>query len=219
MVCLCVLAAPMHARAAGNRFEKDIQKFEQQDAQTSPPQHGILFVGSSTIRIWDVKKDFPGLPVLNRGFGGSEVSDVIHFFDRVVTPYHPDTIVFYSGDNDIAAKKTTQTVINDVKKFTTMVKRELPETRLIIFPPKPSVSRKALWPEMKAVGEAERKIVAGDKHFIFLNPTSQMLDAQGMPRPELLRADGLHMNAKGYKIWADMVRPLLENSKKKVDAK
>ena len=213
MLCLGCFASPFAVHAATNRFEPEILKFEKEDQVTSPPLHGILFVGSSTIHYWKVKELFPDLPVFNRGFGGSEVSDVIYYFDRVVAPYHPDTIVFYSGDNDISAGKTTTTVVNDVKKFVSMVHKELPTTRLIIFPPKPSVAREKLWPEMKQVGDEEKKLAKTDSHVTLLDTTPDMLSPEGRPRPELLRKDGLHMNAKGYKIWSDKLRPLLKAKK------
>ncbi len=193
-----------------NRFEKSILKFEKQDQLTSPPKNAILFVGSSSIGAWKVKKFFPKLPVLNRGFGGSQISDVLHYFDRVVVPYKPETIVFYSGDNDISGGKTTATVIGDVKKFVSLVHEKLPAARVLIIPPKPSISRWKLWPAMQQVGLAEQKLAESDDLVTYIDIAPAMLGADGKPRAELLKDDGLHMTDKGYVIWSDMVRPLLE---------
>lgn len=211
----CLLLAVMFAgipaalRAEENKWEAAIQKFEKQDQITSPPANAILFVGSSSIVGWKVDKFFPGLPVLNRGFGGSQISDVLHHFDRVVVPYKPETIVFYSGDNDIAGGKTTDTVVNDVKKFVALVHEKLPSAQVLIIPPKPSIARWKLWPAMQQVGMAEQQIAETDDRVTYIDIAPAMLGSDGKPRAELLKKDGLHMTDEGYVVWSDMVRPLL----------
>lgn len=203
------LGATASLQAKEARWEPAIAKFEAKDALTSPPKNGILFVGSSSIVGWKVEKFFPELPVINRGFGGSQVSDVVDYFDRVVAPYEPDTIVFYSGDNDIKGGKTTTTVFNDVKKFVELVHENLPDARVILLPPKPSISRWNIYPEMKQVAELEKQLADKDPKVEFVDIATPMLGADGQPKPELFLGDKLHMTEAGYVIWSDLVRPLL----------
>src|SRR6516164_10408221 len=100
-------------KADFSRWEKDIAAFERRDRDKPPPKNAVLFVGSSSIRLWDLPKSFAGVEVINRGFGGSHLADVVHFAPRIVLPYEPRLIVLYAGDNDIAAGKTPERVHAD----------------------------------------------------------------------------------------------------------
>lgn len=208
---LLVLTAPIAGVNAKNpKWEPAMKKFAAQDAQTSPPKNAILFTGSSSIVGWKLEKFFPGLPVLNRGFGGSQVEDVIDYFDQVVVPYEPKTIVFYSGDNDLAGGKTTSTVINDVKQFVSMVHERFPDTRIILIPPKASISRWKLFPQMREVAEAEKAMAEANDKILYVDTSAPMLGPDGKPRAELYLGDKLHMTEAGYIVWSDLVRPHLE---------
>lgn len=217
-VVVAVCLAQAAARGAADDpptgpFAKEMQAFADQDKRQPPPAAPILFVGSSSIRMWKVADSFPGLPVLNRGFGGSQISHVLQYFDRVVTPYKPRVIVFYSGDNDIAAGKTADRVADDFAEFVRRVHEKLPGTPVVVISTKPSVKR---WKLIETIRESNARIAAMTKddpllHFVDVHPS--MLDKEGQPRPELFLKDGLHMNAEGYKIWTDLVRPLVEESK------
>src|SRR5207237_7468800 len=103
---------------SSKKWEPEIAAFEDQDRRTPPPAHPIVFVGSSTIRFWKVNEAFPGLPVLNRGFGGSQIDDVNFYFDRVVARYQPSMIVCYSGDNDLNAGTSVARLVHDTRQFT-----------------------------------------------------------------------------------------------------
>lgn len=194
-------------------FAKEMQAFAEQDKKQPPPAAPILFVGSSSIRLWKVADSFPGLPVLNRGFGGSQISHVLQYFDRVVTPYKPRVIVFYSGDNDIAAGKTADRVADDFADFVHRVHDRLPGTPVVVISTKPSIQR---WKLIETIREANARIaaMAADDpllHYVDVHPA--MLGKDGQPRRELFLIDGLHMNAEGYKIWAELVRPWIEEPK------
>ena len=193
-----------------NKWEPAIEKFEQQDRTTPAPQHPILFVGSSTIRIWKVKDAFGDLPVLNRGFGGSQVEDVLTFFDRVVARYQPSEIVFYSGDNDLAAGKSSERVVADIQQFIRLVRQKLPRTKLIVIAIKPSISRWRLIDQMRQTNQQVRKLIEARSGDVFIDVEPQILDENGKPRPDLFRPDGLHLNDKGYVILNEAVRPYLE---------
>jgi len=191
-----------------HRFESSIVAFEKRDAQNPPPANPILFVGSSTIRFWNLEEAFPGSPVLNRGFGGSEVSDVLTYYDRVVARYRPRVIVFYSGDNDLAAGKSPTQVAADVCQFIQSVRQTLPpETRLIIIGVKPSIARWNLIEEGRETNRMVSDLVAADRRAIFIDVSPQVLGADGHPRAELFRGDGLHFGPMGYEILNEAVRP------------
>lgn len=204
LVCLTATAAAQHP------FESEIVAFEKADKTNAPPANAILFVGSSSIRKWTtLAHDFPGHKVINRGFGGSQLSDSIYYFDRIVLPYKPRMIVLYAGSNDIAAKKTPQTVVDDCKTFVHKVETELPGTKIAFVAINASPSR---WKDVEKVKEANREIAAfmGEaKDRLFIDTYSAMLDSEGKPRPELYVADRLHLNAKGYAIWTSIIGPYL----------
>ncbi len=195
--------------AKSGKWESEIAAFEKKDLQTPPPEHPILFVGSSTIRIWKTSAAFPGLPVLNRGFGGSEISDVLQYFDRVVARYHPSTIVFYSGDNDMAAGKSAAQVVQDMRQFIDRVRTELPGTKLIVIAIKPSIARWKLMDQMREANRQIQTLVAAYPGGTFVNCESKILGADGKPRADLFRVDGLHLNDKGYEILDAQIKPLL----------
>lgn len=192
------------------KWEETIQGFEKQDAATPVAPGGILFLGSSSIRMWDLEKWFPGMPALNRGFGGSEIADSLYYFDRVVVPYAPKAIVFYAGDNDMARGKTAEQVTNDYKAFAAKVHEALPDATLIFVPIKPSTARWRLYPEMKKANDAIKALTEMDEREFFLEFEAHMLDDKGKPKKDLLQEDGLHMTEDGYQIWTDLVKPQLE---------
>ena len=191
-------------------WQPDIDRLVADDSAHPPPQQGVLFVGSSSIRMWTtLAADFPGVPVINRGFGGSAIADSTYYADRIVVPYHPRLIVMYAGDNDIAEGDTPAQVCDAFRTFVARVRRALPETAIAYISIKPSLARAALWPQMR---EANRMIADGSRKqrgVTFVDVATRMLDANGKPRPELFRTDGLHMDAAGYAIWTQALKPVL----------
>lgn len=193
-----------------DRWEKTIQRFEREDASNPPEPGGILFVGSSSIRFWDTDAAFPEHDVINRGFGGSQTSDVLQYFDRIVLPYAPRLIVFYEGDNDIAAGKTPETVIADTEQFIDQVREELPKAGIVYVAIKPSLARWNMVSKMREVNAAVQALAAQDPLLDYLDVDTPMLGEDGKPRPELFVSDGLHLNADGYALWNELIRPHLE---------
>jgi lysophospholipase L1-like esterase len=205
---LGVQAVPAQTRTGSARWEHAIEAFEASDRTNPPPQHAILFIGSSALRLWKgLARAFPDKPVINRGFGGSEITDSIAFAPRIVFPYRPREIVFYAGDNDLAAGKSPEQVLADFKTFVRTVHEKLPETRIAFISIKPSPVR---WRLKQKILAANRQIAAlqGD-HVVFIDIFSKMLGPDGNPRKELFRRDGLHPDAQGYKVWAEAIRPFL----------
>jgi lysophospholipase L1-like esterase len=199
-------AAPPKPNPDPARFKADIAAFEAWDRQNSAPKNAILFVGSSSIRMWQTAQCFPDLVVINRGFGGSHASDVIHYADRIVVKYAPRTIVFYAGDNDLADGNSPEQVAGDFERFVDVVHAKLPNTKIIYLPVKPSLARWQLWPKMQATNALVQKFVEGHDQLSYIDTATPMLGSDGRPRPDIFLNDGLHMNADGYKIWTNLLQ-------------
>jgi lysophospholipase L1-like esterase len=192
-----------------SQFEPEIKAFEASDRTNPPPRDAVLFFGSSTIRFWKtLAQDFPDLKVINRGFGGSHLSDSTFFADRIVIPYQPKTIVLYAGDNDLAAGKTPEQVFADYQAFVQKIHAKLPETRIVYLSIKPSPSR---W-HLKDQIQTANHLISGLKgdRLAFIDTYSPMLNQDGQPRAELFQKDNLHMNAEGYKLWTSLIKPHLK---------
>lgn len=192
-------------------FAKEIAAYEKLDQDKRPPQGAVLFIGSSSIRLWDtLAKDFPELTVINRGFGGSQIADSVRYAPRIVIPYRPRMVVLYAGGNDLNAGKTPEQVLKDFQAFVQVVRSSLPETRIVYVSINPSVRR---WAQEPQTLEANRLIAgyirdqAKGAKLSYLDSHSKLLSAEGMPRPEILRADGLHLNAQGYALWTQILKP------------
>lgn len=187
---ICMFYATTFAENAlkPNRYEKTIAQFEQSDKKQPPPENAILFVGSSSIRMWKTfKQDMYPLTVINRGFGGSQFTDAIHFADRIVLPYKSSMIVVYEGDNDIAAKKTPETVFKDYKRFVEEVRESLPEVPIFFMTIKPSPSRWSMWDNMKKANELIEQYTRLHDGLEYIDVSTPMLDKNGKVRPEIFR--------------------------------
>lgn len=192
------------------RWEADIRAFEEADRTAPPPRGAILFIGSSSIRLWTtLASDFPERPVINRGFGGSQLSDAVHFFDRIVLPYRPRQIVLYAGSNDIAAGEPPEQVAADFRAFVGLVRRALPETRVAFIAIAPNEARWSLMPQFTTANELVRQFTTTDPKLSFIDVVPHMLGQDGRPTPGLYVDDRLHMNANGYELWRGIVRPYL----------
>ena len=196
-------------------WEGAIRRFEKADRRSPPPKGVIVFTGSSSIRFWkSLKEDMAPLPVLNRGFGGSQIHQVTHYADRIVLPYKPGAVVFYAGENDMAglffSRKRTPVEIRDAyREFCQKIHRALPEVPIYYISTKPPKRRLRLWPAMQEANRLVRECCASDKRLHYIDIVPAMLDAAGNPRRDLFKWDGIHLNEKGYAIWKSVVRPIL----------
>jgi lysophospholipase L1-like esterase len=189
-----------------SKWEKEIAGIETKDKEAGVNSAKVVFVGSSSIRLWDIKKSFPELDAVNHGFGGSTIADSVHFFDRLVAAFKPKIVVFYAGDNDLAAGLTPDQVHADFRAFAEKMHKELPETKLVYIAIKPSPSRAKLFDKQKAANELIRKSIQSEsKHFVYVDVLKPMLDTDGKARPELFVQDMLHMNADGYALWTKLI--------------
>ena len=193
------------------QWEKAIQAFEASDKTNPPPRDAILMIGSSSIVKWtNAAAQFPDHRLINRGFGGSHLSDSVAFVERIVVPYQPKLVLLYAGDNDIAAGKTPEQVFADFKAFVAIVQAALPQTRIAFISIKPSPSRMKLIQSIKTTNRLIRDFIAESPKLIYVDVFNPMLGADDQPRAELFVADQLHLNNAGYKLWAGIVRPVLE---------
>jgi lysophospholipase L1-like esterase len=188
-----------------------IAAFEAGDRAQPPPKHAVLFIGSSSIEHWkSVAADFPEVPVINRGFGGSELPDSTYFADRIIAPYHPRAIVLYAGDNDLQAGHSPAQVRDAFAAFVQKaraVDREVPIAFVAI---KPSVARKVLLPQIKQTNALIRSYASTQSNVTYLDVYTPMLGKDGQPRGDWFVADGLHMNGRGYALWISIIKPWID---------
>ena len=215
LALLVVIAAP-HAQAPAAqpidpaRWEQDIRAFERADGAGQPPTGGIVFTGSSSIRLWTtLSSDFPGMPVLNRGFGGSQLRDVTAFVGRIVTPYRPRQVVVYCGGNDINAGRTPGDVLADYQTLVRAIHSGTPGATVAYISIAPNPAR---WPQretVKAANDMIERWTRMDPRLSFIDVYAAMLGPDGQPRPNIFVEDRLHMNPSGYALWRAIVGPHL----------
>jgi len=215
LICTLFFALTVSVCAAPDpnpeRFAKEIDAFDAVDAKSPPEKGGIVFTGSSSIRLLDIPKVFPGVKALNRGFGGSHISEVNHYLERCVLRYEPSLVVFYCGGNDLWDKKTPEQVEEDFTEFRTRLFERLPEAKLIVLAVRPSPSRESIRAIEANMNERFRKAAEADQRITYLSGSwDRYLDKDGKAIPELFVADGLHMSDAGYAIWKEMLTPLLK---------
>ena len=193
-------------------FAKEIEAFEAKDKTSPPPEHEIVFVGSSSIRMWKSTEAFPDLKVINRGFGGSQMADSVRYAERIILPYKPRIVVVFAGGNDINLKKTPEQVFADFKTLVGKIHGALPKTKVYFISLFPNVARKSQDAQCQKVNELIEAFAKTDERLGYIDTAGKMRAADGGPRPELLRPDGLHMNDDGYKIWNEIVGAVLRKA-------
>lgn len=219
LLACALIASSVSAQTPGitigrdpHRWEQSIRDFERADRTNRPPRHAVLFVGSSSIRIWKtLAEDFPEHRVINRGFGGSEMEDVLKYANRIVLPYRPRTIVFYAGDNDLYAGKSPEDLLTHFKLFAYKVHEVLPRTRIVLVSVKPSIAHWNLVEKVRRTNALLEEFCATDERLIFVNVYPHMVGIDGYPRPELFKKDGVHLSSEGYALWAKLIRPHLRS--------
>ena len=213
---LLVTAAGPHTQAQTSgasgpaQWEPAIRAFEKADLAAQPPTGGIVFIGSSSIRLWtSLATDFPGMPVVNRGFGGSQLPEVTAFVGRVVTPYRPRQVIVYCGGNDINAGRSAADVLADYQALVRAIHAGTPTARIAYISVAPNPARWAQIETVKAANQAIQQWTTTDPRLTFIDVYPAMLGPDGQPKPDIFIADGLHMNVKGYAIWRAIVGPHL----------
>lgn len=193
-------------------FWNEIQKFKKEDSAVKPAANPILFVGSSSFTRWkNVQDYFPGYSIINRGFGGSQLTDVIRYFYDVVMPYAPKQVVIYCGENDLSSSAHMQpeTVVQRFKTLFGMIRQNYPQAAIHFISMKPSPSRAAYLEKFKKANASIRDFLKSQKNAGFIDVYPAMLDASGKVRTDIFVEDNLHMNAEGYRIWQKVLQPYL----------
>ena len=192
------------------KWESEISAFERQDATNPPPQGGIVFIGSSTIRFWTtLAQDYPSEPVINRGFGGSEIVDSTHFAPRILFPYQPRKVFLRAGGNDLWDGKSVDQVFADFKEFAETVHAKLPTAKIYYISWSPSIQRWSQHDKEKELNSLVAGYIADKSYLQYIETYDLPLGDDGKPRAELYRVDGLHFDAAGYKLLAARVRPFV----------
>jgi lysophospholipase L1-like esterase len=217
------IAAPLMALAIGTtslaaqvadpdpqRFAEAFAEFAAWDAKNAWPENGILFVGSSSIVRWNTAESFPGLPVINRGFGGSQASDVIPWVEKAVLKYDPAVVVYYEGDNDTEAGKKADQIFADIREFSEAVLAADPTTVVLLLSVKPSPRRWRWQSEMNATNALIRQYADSKPTVEYVDVATPMLGRDGQPIPNLYVEDRLHMTAAGYEVWNRVLGPVLQ---------
>ena len=200
------------AVAQSQNWESSIRKFEDDDKANPPKPGGIVFTGASSIRLWDtLVAEMKPLDVINRGFGGSQYTDLNQYAKRIVIAYRPRAVVAYEGDNDLAAgsPKTPEMVASDAREFVKIVHSELPETWIYIMSIKPSYLRWNEWPKMKAANKLIQDFAKTQDRVQYIDVATPMFYSQEKPPRDLFVEDGLHPTAKCYALWTSIIKPVL----------
>ena len=206
--------------AGRSRWQGEINAFATADKAGLPPADGVLFVGSSTIRMWpNIARDFPQQPVvINRGFGGSTMADCSLFVHDLVVRYKPRLVLVYAGDNDLAEGRTPLQILESFAHFANTVRAELPNTRIAYISVKPSPSREKLIPQVRETNNVIAAYLNRLPNSEYIDVFTPMMGADGRPRAELFRGDQLHMNDEGYRLWQSVIAQRLPDPPTRVDA-
>jgi lysophospholipase L1-like esterase len=198
--------------AKAQPFINEIKAFKTLDSAHFPPKHAILFAGSSSFQHWhDVQNYFPDYPIINRGFGGSTLVDVIRYANDIIFPYEPKQIVIYCGENDLAYSDTVtaQVVFNRFKQLFELIRNKMKDENIVFISIKPCPSRAALMPKIVAANALIQSFLRRQKNTSFVDVYHLMLNADGTPMKDIFVEDNLHMNPKGYAIWQKAIAPYL----------
>lgn len=209
---LCALLLLLCSGILAQPFINDITAFKKQDSVAFPPKNAILFVGSSSFTKWkDVQDYFPGHTIINRGFGGSVLNDVIRYESDIIFPYQPKQIVIYCGENDVASSDTVtgKVVLERFTRLFTDIRTQFPKTSIAFISLKPAPSRWKMKDRMVEANTLIKKYLKKKRHAKFINVWDSMLGPDGKPIPDIFIEDNLHMNAKGYAIWQAIIEPYL----------
>lgn len=193
--------------AVVSRWKGSFDAFAAADKARSPQPGGVVFVGSSSIRLWnDLEKQFNDpVAIVNRGFGGSTLQDVTENVNYLVLPYKPRLVVVYAGDNDLAEGRSPQQVMTSFKDFVSAVRAELPQTRIAYVSIKPSPLRSRFMVQARESNALISAYCRATPNLDYIDVYSRMLDAEGQPRGDLFVADKLHMNEQGYALWKSVI--------------
>lgn len=192
-------------------FQKEVKSLTERIDQAGWNPNSFVFTGSSSVRLWrNLQEEFPTIPIINSGFGGSQASDLLIHLDELVIRYSPKKVFIYEGDNDISAGKEAAQIMRDIDSLVIGILQKLPETNIVLISAKPSPSRWELKTSYTVLNDLMRQYATTHKQVDFMNVWDVMLDNTGRPISEIFIGDSLHMNEKGYAIWNKSVIPFMK---------
>ena len=198
------------AKAHLDRWDRAIARFEEEDSINPPPKDAILFVGDSSIKLWNTEKWFPDLPTINRGFGG-RITDLLYYADRIIIPYEPSTIVLNIGGYEIiVAGKSPEMVLADLKALLIKIRQALPQTRIIVLSIRPESQRWEYWPTYQEANDLISNLCETQQNIYFADVAEVMFDETGELRKDVFLVDGSRLNETGYELWTPVVRALID---------
>lgn len=193
------------------RFQEEIQMLKHKTDSLWNGENGtILFTGSSSIRMWeDLQERFPGQNILNTGFGGSQASDLLYYLEPLVLAYQPKKVFIYEGDNDLAEGKRVGQVLKVLEQISHGIRKENPDVSIVLISAKPSITRWGLRGKYKRLNKKLQRWATRHEHLDFADVWNPMI-ADKKLNTSLFIEDGLHMNASGYDIWENALKPFIK---------
>lgn len=197
-----------------SRFDEEVEAIQRKyDTLWDSSNETIVFTGSSSVRIWkDLESRFPEHQIVNSGFGGSQASDLLHHIDQLVLRFKPKKVFIYEGDNDISVEKKPKAIIHDMKEIIALIGKENTNTKVVLIAAKPSIARWELKKHYKKLNRKFKKLSKKNPLLEFADVWKPMLDKKNV-KQDIFIEDGLHMNAKGYHIWYDVIKDFMEPMK------
>lgn len=195
-----------------HQYEREIELFEEIEAESASAKGGIVFTGSSSIRMWKtLEEDMAPMPAINRGFGGSTIRQVNAYAERIIFPLEPSLIVLYCGENDIAmAGQDASTTYQDFLDLVELLRYRLPETPILFVSMKPSIARWKYWDQFEEGNHLIQAACEREDYLTYIDVGPIMIGENGEPRPEIFIKDKLHMNQLGYQDWTQLIRKEVE---------
>ncbi|GAB3646386.1 SGNH/GDSL hydrolase family protein [Echinicola sediminis] len=207
---LTFLAQLLLAQETPEHFRKEVSEIIENTPVPEDKNAVFLFTGSSSIRLWkDLNAYFPEFTIINTGFGGSQTHELLYYSDELIFRYHPQKIFIYEGDNDLASGKKPTTVLGTMKKLTDKISKTLPEAEIVFLSPKPSPARWHLKDKYEELNQLLEQYCKQTAKVSFINLWDILLDADGEPMEDIFLGDQLHLNKKGYDLWAESIKELL----------
>jgi lysophospholipase L1-like esterase len=207
---LCLLLFLLNALAANaqepSRFKEQVELLASRECNFSADKQRVVFTGSSSIVRWkSVQSDFPAYHIINHGFGGSQFSDLLHFYDELVLKPKPDILLIYEGDNDVAQGKDVELIFKQAKELHMKIQQDLPKTKVVFISPKPSIAKWGKKDDYIKLNNKLKEYCGQTDMLEFADVWTKMVDENGVVFQDIFVEDGDHMNAKGYTIWVEVV--------------
>lgn len=192
-----------------NRFESSIENFRRFDARNTMAKDPILFVGSSSMVFWETANSFPEYPIINRGFGGASLPEVIHYYDDVIKKHHPSMILVYC-DIDVEQGRSPEFTVNAFKELVNRIELDFPTTPVLLLSMKPTLIDDFLGKDVRKnkllSNQLLQEYAQSKASLYYVDITSSMIDINGRLKGDIFIDDGMHLNPLGYELWDPIIK-------------